>query len=476
MRIKGLIFFFVVTLITVLSCEEERFITDSDAGITFSVDTLYFDTVFTSLGTATRSFTIHNTHKDFLKISEIRLAKAENSVFRLNVDGIPGVLFQNVEVPPGDSIYVFVDATLDPNGADEILLQQDSVVTITNGKIQDLDLVAWGQDVHMIRAEDISTQTWINDKPYLIIDYVLVDSLAVLTLDPGVRIYLHRDAIFAVQGTLLANGTLEEPILFQGDRLESLYDKFPGQWGGIVFVGSSQENLMNYVEIKGGTFGINIISNNNESPKLSFFNSTIQHISSYGIIANGSTIDSYNAVISNCGSSAIVLFGGNHHFNHCTIANSWGWSPIRTDPSVFITNYYFENENGENQLKIKDLENAYFGNSIIWGNLTSELFIDHSLDIELNPLGGLLNYHFENCALKLDPEEITISDEKFPGLIQENPNFISWQEYDFQLDTLSPAKDVGNMDIGLLYPTDIKGDSRIYDSKPDIGAFERIEN
>ena len=45
--------------------------------------------------------------------------------------------------------------------------------------MQDIDLVAWGQDVHILRDSviDVST-TWIADKPYLILNYVYVDSLS----------------------------------------------------------------------------------------------------------------------------------------------------------------------------------------------------------------------------------------------------------------------------------------------------------
>ncbi|MCF8380919.1 MAG: hypothetical protein K9H49_15200 [Bacteroidales bacterium] len=469
---RGLLSVFTIVILIIFSCEQEKFITSSDAQISFSVDTLYFDTVFTSLGTATKSFTIHNPHKEFISISELRLAKAENSVFRINVDGVPGTLFHDIDIAPGDSLYVFVDATLDPNESDEILLQQDSVVTITNGKVQDLDIVAWGQDVHLLRAVDsLGTQTWINDKPYLIIDYVLVDSNAVLTLDPGVRVYLHRDAIFAVQGSLIANGSLEEPISFQGDRLEALYKDIPGQWGGMYFIAGSRDNELNYVNLKGSNFGMIVDTFMNENPSLKISNSTLKHISSVGILGRGAKIDADNCLIANCGSSALALtIGGNYNFNHCTIANSWEWSPVRTDPSLYITNYYiYKDGNGVNQVEIRDIENAYFGNCIIWGTHNNELIIDKY------PEGGILNYHFENCLGRFDPMEVEINDDNFPGLINEDPTFISWDEFDFQLDTLSPAKDAGRIDIGLLFPIDINGTSRTSDSAPDIGAFERIE-
>jgi hypothetical protein len=77
----------------------------------------------------------------------------------------------------------------------------------------------------------VRTSTWINDKPYLIRDYLIVDSLEILTIEEGVRIHMHRDALFIVKGSLRVRGTLENPVSIQGDRLEYLYRDIPGQWG-----------------------------------------------------------------------------------------------------------------------------------------------------------------------------------------------------------------------------------------------------
>ncbi len=458
-----------------LSCEREGFITDPDASLRFSSDTLYFDTVFTTLSTITKSFTIHNPHKDFLKISRIRLAKGENSVFRINLDGVPGIDFENIEIPPKDSIYVFVDATLDPNNSDNIMLQQDSVVTETNGNVQDIDIVAWGQDVHMIRGEVLTTQTWVNDKPYLIIDYALVDSLEVLTMDPGVRVYLHRDAVFAVGGTLIANGEKDMPVSFSGDRLEKMYEDIPGQWGGIYFFAGTRDNRLNYTEVRGGNFGMIVDTTMNENPTLEITNSLIAHMSSVGLLARGAKIKGVNNLIYNCGSSALALtIGGSYEFYHCTIAGRWGYSPPRTDPSVFISNYYYYNDTlstGDvvSKPEIRDIEKAYFGNCIIWGDMENELIIDKFPDI------GTFNYKFENCLGKFNQDGFEFNFTDFPNLIKKYPEFISWNEYDFQLDTLSPAKDAGNELTGELYPLDRNRNSRIEDGKPDIGAYERVE-
>ncbi|MCK4747929.1 MAG: hypothetical protein KAT15_12855, partial [Bacteroidales bacterium] len=58
----------------------------------------------------------------------------------------------------------------------------------------------------------------------------------------------------------------------------------------------------------------------------------------------------------------------------------------------------------------------------------------------------------------------------------EDPRFVDVQNNNLELDTLSPAKDVALYDLAIQYPIDIKGESRLGELGPDIGAYERIEN
>jgi hypothetical protein len=398
------------------------------------------------------------------------VAGGNNSVFRINVDGVSGTDFSDIDIAPRDSIYVFVEATLNPNNLDSILLQKDSIVTRTNGIIQDIDVVAWGQDVHMIRGEVLETQTWVNDKPYLIIDYVYVDSLETLTIEPGVRIFLHRAAVFYVGGTLIAESVKEEPIIFSGDRLEKMYEDIPGQWGGIYFLQGSLDNVIDNTIVRGGNFGIVADSVMNENPTLKISNSLIAHKSSLGIVGRGAVIHGYNNIIADCGSSALALiFGGSYEFYHCTIANNYRWSPPRREPTVFINNYYVS---VNKTLELRDIVKAEFGNCIIYGNLESEVYIDK------DPLDeGVLNYNFINCLTKINDTLINLNDAShFSNIINnQEPRFLSWNNYDFQLDTLSvsPAKDKGLLSIGERFPLDFNGVSRIEDGMPDIGAFEQ---
>jgi hypothetical protein len=470
---KNILLLFALFL-TLISCEKDGFITNPSAVIRFSVDTLYFDTVFTAMGTTTKSFTIHNPHKEFIRISNLSLAKGPGSVFRINVDGIPGFEFRDLEIPPGDSIYVFVEATPALNNSPEILLQQDSIVTITNGKTQDIDIVAWGQDVHILRREYLQTQHWSKDKPYLVIDYAVVDSGQVLTIDPGVKIYLHRDAVFGVLGSLVALGDTADPIIFAGDRLEKMYEDVPGLWGGIYLAAGSYDNRIDNAIIRNGTFGIIVDTVINSNPTLVLSNSLIAHVSSIGILGRGAKITGYNNVITNCGSSAVALtIGGDYSFYHCTFANRWIYAPFRKNPVVYLNNYYFYKETLPggavvDKAEIRDIENAFFGNCIIYGNLDNELIVDKY------PGAGLLEYRFENCLGRFSPDKNELSNSlRFENLINnQDPRFIDWDGYIFQLDTLSPARDKGNPLTAMNYPFDKIGLSRVADGNPDIGAFE----
>jgi hypothetical protein len=397
-------------LAVIVACQPERvYLDDPGARLGFSLDTVFFDTVFTTVGTVTKSFRIRNPHNQFLKVRRISLAGGPNSVFRINVDGQPGYNFRDMEIAPRDSMYIFVEATLDPNNSDQILRIQDSIVFETNGNIQDIDLVAWGQDVHMIRQELISgSVTWTAQKPYLILDIAYVDSTSELILDPGTTVYLHRDAVLFVEGSLRIQGTLDEPVRFRGDRLEEFYQDVPGQWGLIYLSERSRENRVDHAEIVGGTLGILISAppESGQQPDLEITNSTINHMSSHGIYALNARVRAGNLVIGDCGGScAALVYGGNYSFVHTTLFNSWpSFYSNRQLPALFLADY-FVNYNDQGDLEVisgGSFEQAEFLNSIISGDARSELLID-------SYTGRPLKYRFDHCLIKINDDSLDLS-------------------------------------------------------------------
>ena len=462
------------------ACHPERnYIEDSNARLVFTLDTVYFDTIFTTIGTITKSFSVKNPHNQFLKIDEILLAGGEPSMFRINVDGQPGVRFSGFEIAPKDSMYVFVEATLDPNGSSDILRIQDSIVFLTNGNTQDVDLVAWGQDVHIIREGVIEEPTtWTSEKPYLILNYAYVDSVSSLTIEAGARIHFHRDALLFVEGTLQVEGTRDEPVLFAGDRLEEFYDDIPGQWGLIYLTESSHNNRINYAEIKNGTLGI-LISAPPESgkmPDLEITNSIINHMSSNGIYALNAAITGTNLVIGDCGGScAGLIYGGAYEFTHCTFDNNWpsGYSN-RQLPALFLADYFATDDDYDGVFEIYvdgEYEKAEFRNSIIYGNGRMELVIDSYNDLPMN-------YLFDHCLTRIDEDSMEYqADPLFTNILNnQNPLLLDTIPHLFHLDSLSPAIDAGLPAYAVEIPFDLNGNSRLNDDAPDLGAFERIED
>ena len=138
----------ILTTSLLLSCQKERFTTASEDKLTFSTDTLRFDTAFTQLGSATRYFKIYNPHNRRIRISRIYLEQGDQSRFQLNVDGLPGSEHLDLEIAVNDSMYVFAEVTINPNqpASASPFVIQENLVFETNGNEQKVILEAWGQN------------------------------------------------------------------------------------------------------------------------------------------------------------------------------------------------------------------------------------------------------------------------------------------------------------------------------------------
>ena len=473
--------FLALGLIVLFSCEQETFYKGSDAKLEFSVDTITFDTVFTTIGSTTQRLKVYNPYKQPVKINTIYLAGSDKSYFRLNIDGERAVTVKNIELEPKDSLYIFVEVTVDPTAQNSPVLISDSIVFETNGNIQDVNLEAWGQDVHFIRNEVLNTQVWRADKPYLIYDTLLVNEGQILTITAGTKIYLHKDAQIIILGTLRVLGSLEEPVIFRGDRLDNAfinlsYDKVPGQWGFIWLHPVSKDNIINHCIIKNGIIGL-LVGNpyTEETTSLILNNSIIDNHSFVGIYAINALINATNCQISNCKTAGFICEkGGYYNFLHTTFANYFGQGlggqSRDNTPSIILKNYV----ETDSVLYLGDLKKASFRNSIIYGSAQEELAVSGYEE-------AALNFKFENCILRTNVDSIPTQypDNFIDVIFNEDPNFIDPEEIFFDLDTLSPAKDVANIwfinESTVDVTLDLKGNSRIADGKPDLGAYERIE-
>lgn len=457
----------LASLAGLVSCKKEKFLTNGGE-LRFSTDTLHFDTVFTTMGSATRSFKIYNENNQRIKLENIKLSLGNNSPFRLNVDGEAVQSIDNVELAPFDSIYVFVAVTIDPTSGTTPFLVNEKVEITLNGKRHEVPLEAYGQDAHYIVGKRITTETWTNDKPYVIINSAYVDSEQVLTIQKGCRIYMHQNSTLYIKGTLRAFGTKTDSIIFQGDRLDRDYfgyRDFPGEWAGIRFVGKANACIMNYCVIKNAGAEVAavfvqppeyFIGDNN---MLEMNYCTISNSASYGLICVNSRVTLNNTLIHTCGlQNVAVLEGGNYNFNFCSIVNFGGLGINHINqPSVVMLNYL---DKSLTDYVGNDL-NANFNNCVIDGSLEDEMICAKK---------GSWSYttKLTNCAIK--------RKDNFNGLLPILSNcifnkdnlFKDKAKWDFRIPVNSPLKGAG-----FSIPTiidDLDGVSR--PNPPSIGCYE----
>ncbi len=185
---------FLAIATIVFSCEltEEKLITDSSANLTFSTDTVFFDTVFTSIGSITKRFKVYNPNKNAVEIERVGLGNSANSPYSLIINGRESSELEKVRLLGEDSLLVLVKVKIDPMNQNMPFVVRDSIVFRTNGNLQDVKLIAWGQDANFLRDSVIECNTtWNSTKPYVIFNNVLVDSACSLTVLEGTKIYLN---------------------------------------------------------------------------------------------------------------------------------------------------------------------------------------------------------------------------------------------------------------------------------------------
>jgi hypothetical protein len=461
--VYGLVIVFLFACAT--SCRKTSFIESADAYVTFSSDTLHFDTVFTTTGSITQSFKIFNLNDQKLKLSNVKLMGGNASSFKLNVDGTPGVNFNDIEIAPNDSIYVFATVTINPNAANLAFIVRDSILINFNGNNRFVQLDAYGQNANFYWNRRIkSNEVWSNNLPFVILGGLTVDSNVTLTIQKGCKIFCHADAPIVVNGTLKVTGEKYDStrVVFRGDRLDEGYRDFPGGWPGILFNPSSKDNVLNYAVIKNAYQGIvTQLPSVNNNPKVSLNQCIIDNVYDAGILGLASDIKAVNCLISNCGKNIALGAGGNYSFNHCTVASYGNLYLSHKDPVLLITNVVDQNQTF-------DLK-AAFSNCIFWGEGG---IVDNEIAIEKKGTTPF-NITFENVIYKVkDVPTAATFNNSFKNTPPEFDSIDAGRRYfDFHLKPTSPAIDKAT--FNLLSPVTIDLDGKLRGSKPDIGCYEK---
>ena len=513
---KRILYFLFTFSILILwsSCRTDFEFSPSSGNLEFSKDTIYLDTIFTNIGSSTYNLKVYNKSNTDIVIPTVRLGQGQNSNYRLNVDGIPGKEFENIELLAKDSMYIFIETTIDIQSLAAIATQflyTDVLEFDSGANLQKVELVTLVKDAVFIYpnkdAEGIietltfdtngdgnveetdiqgrfledSELIFTNEKPYVIYGYAAIDEGKTLTIEAGARVHFHANSGLLVtnNSTLKINGALsndqdvlENEVIIESDRLEPDFEDVPGQWGTIWLFDGSKDNLINYTTIKNASVGILIDGNQDATNnKLTITNSQIYNSSNFGILGRGTSIKAENVILNIAGQSAFAgTYGGKYNFTHCTIANYWGNS-FRQFPTLLLNNFVVDEDN---TVFTNDLAEANFNNCIIYGNDNPELILD-----EEN--GSAFNFKFTNCLIRFEDNNNNFTGPNYNfGDSSLYENVIFNQEPDFRdafindliIGDNSAANGKGNTTFANQVPFDILNVNRT--ASPDLGAYQHI--
>lgn len=468
-----LVAWLMVSLITGCELESEQINNSSELQLQFSTDSVVFDTVLTDRKSLSKRLRIVNPNNEAIRVSSIRLGNGDNSPFSMIVNGITSSQVNDMVIFGGDSVLVIINLNDSPGIATSPRIIRDSVLVAWNSREEHVKLLAWGVDSKKINTSVICDEIWDATQPYVISGFTVVDENCTLTIQAGAHIYLDPDASLVVKGSLKVMGDSANHVIFRNTRFDANYLAAPGQWGGLIFLASSQQNQISFAEIENGQIGIglgyeidtiDVDSLNSrlvllpeQSPlttSISIDHTSIRHMSVAGLLAFSSMVEMENSEIYNVGSYLLGnLAGGTYRYNHCTFSNRPSFF-MTENPAVIVSDILAPNDT---VVLIGDLQ-LEMTNCIIWGNNDVEFLIDNGGGAQLNVT---LNHNIIRTQEAI-PNNITSQEDNFPG-------FKEPFKFDYSLDSLSNAIDQGVPAV----LTDITG--RLRDSKPDIGAHEYHE-
>ena len=308
-----------------------------------------------------------------------------------------------------------------------------------------------------INNQSITTNTiWNKNLPYIINGSVTIKNGSTLNIQPGAKIYFHKDAIMNVEGSLYASGTVSEPIEFCSDRLETVYSDQPGQWKGIYLKSSGTGVIKNAI-LRNASVGITSDSLSvNNTPKLILTNSIVKNMQVAAYIGYHSELLAFNNLMHNCGNYLIyAIGGGNYNLKQNTFAGFNLNFPRKTAALTFsdyLTTKAFNNL----QLNLT--------NNIIWGSLTNEL------DIQKKSTAIVQSNLFSNLI-----KTTNTGYNNNGNMINIDPLFASSSQGNFALLNNSPALKKGldlsaDVYFNLYLNHDLNNITRIFPSS--LGCYE----
>lgn len=472
---KRLFYTFIAALLLIAgSCSDESFSRSRNDKLLFSVDTLKMDTVFSGVPSSTYSFKVYNRNDNSLRINQIRLARGNQSGFRVNVDGVyldnmNGSQAQDFDIRKGDSLLVLVELTshatnqLSPQAVEDKLL-----FTLESGVEQSVNLMAFSWDAVSLRDLVVSNDTVVSStKPIIVYGGIKVDSGAVLTIKSPATLYFHASAGIDVFGRLIVEGQQGDEVVMRGDRLDRMFDYLPydrvsGQWRGIHFHSSSTANRIDYADIHSAEDGL-VCDSADIDPsvlRLELAHTTVHNCKGYGLKADNSRVSLVNCQLTNTLGDCLAVTGGHTVITYCTLAQFY---PFSADRGVALRFGNFENAVQRGTLMCQNSVVTGYSDDVVMGDSLAfdYKFVNSVLRTPAVSDTILLKSRFENVVFESSKDSIN-GDQHFVAVD------LDLQYYDFHTDSLSTLR------LRAIPLEAVRDDreGRQRGEQPTIGCFE----
>ena len=459
-----LIVAFALCAIIEMACDNYDKFTDSpSAELSFSLDTISFDTIFANTPSTTKTLIVRNNGSEGIHIADIRLTKGVQSPYRINIDG--EALADNitdVEVRAGDSIFIFAEVTMPTLPEGESTITDNLLFTLTSGRQQKVVLTSASLSMTpYYNGLFVERDTVFSASERRVIYGKLgVSKGATLTIEAGTTLYFHPEASLDVFGRLVCNGTYDQPVTLRGDRLDRLFKNLPydntvGRWGGVRMHPESGIHQLTCTDIHSSDYGIIA-----DTAAVIINSCIIHNIGGPGLSLNDAEAFVLNTQVSNTRGNCVEAIGGANEFVFCTFAQFYPWEATRGN-AIYIADNKAISEINEKTGKVRvdsiemPIRQMSFTSCLATGYADDEL------------MGSIKNeqsrYWFGHCVLRT-PEvaddathygnivwESPKNDSKEDQPSQASKQFVTFNTDDFLYDFRPRKRSIGT---GIYDPVD----------------------
>lgn len=430
-------------------CERDFSNAPAQADLTFSVDTVSFDTIYAGFPTPTLRLALRNVGGEDVTVGSIALAGGDASPFMVNINGVTGPTAENLRLCHGDSLLVFVSVReAKAEGGRAFGRLSDRIVATGGAGVWSAELSAVVRSVKTVGGVISADEQWLCDSiPYLVQDSVSVGPSATLLVGPGVTVLMAEDAFMEVEGQLVVAGQTGMRSAFTALRSDGIYETVPGQWGGVRLAPGGKADVRN-CDVACAQWAIVCDS----ASALVADGLWVRDASRTGVTVVKADATFTNTIISDCGAGAFNITGGRVGLRHVTVADYYSWDYRK------VAALRFDASDAADASLAVD-------NSIIVGNLTDEVEPD-SLKA-----GVAL---FRSSLIRAEKKSVAAAEDVFVNCsVATDAHFVDRRNADFHLTAKSDAVGLADATLAADLPIDFEGALR--EGPWCAGALQTVE-